>query len=96
MFEAITIDIQNKLDARSPLDIGSLVECMLFYEKTTIVAGNSILEQLIRYFGVERLLVLIEEDLLNIVYTESVLGIFTNTLNDIEYHVASEFSSPPA
>jgi hypothetical protein len=94
MFEAITFSTQNKLDTKNPIDIGALVECMLFYEKTTVIANQVILAQLIRYFGVVRLLLLIQEDLLNIVYTESGVGIFTSTVNGTEYHSTTEFSSP--
>lgn len=94
MFESITISTQNKYDINNPLDIGSLVECMLFYEKTTVIANRGILEQIIKYFGVERLLLLIEEDLLNIIYTETMLGVVTNTINGVSYHGTTELSSP--
>lgn len=94
MFEAITFSTQNKFDTQSPIDIGALVECMLFYEKTTVIATQTILAQLIRYFGVERLLLLIQEDMLNIVYTESSLCVFTATKNGTEYHSTVEITSP--
>lgn len=94
MFEAISITIQNKHDAKNPIDIGALVECMLFYEKTTVIANQSILSQLIRYFGVDRLLVLIQEELLNIIYTESNVGIHTKTENNTQFHDTIEFFSP--
>lgn len=94
MFKAISFATQNKQSTQNPIDIGALVECMLFYENTTVVANQAILAQLIRYFGVERLLVLIQEELLNIVYTESIVGIFTTTKNNIQYHDTIEFSSP--
>ena len=94
MFEAISLTTQNKLDAKSPIDIGTLVECMLFYERTTVIANQSILAQLVLYFGVERLLILIQEKLLNIVYTESGIGIITRTENNTQFHDMGEFSSP--
>jgi hypothetical protein len=94
MFEAITFATQNKFDVKKPIDVGALVECMLFYEKTTVIANQIILSQLIRYFGVERLISLIQDDLLNIVYTESGLGVFTNTINGTQYHSAVEMTSP--
>lgn len=92
MFEAISFLRQNKQNSKNPIDIGALVECMLFYEKTTVVADHSILVQLLRYFGPERLTLLIQENLLNIVYTESHIGIFTRTEKNIQYHDAVEFS----
>jgi hypothetical protein len=67
---------------------------MLFYEKTTVVATQLILAQLIKYFGVERLLVLIEEGLLAIVYTESFIGVITHANENREYHDVIEGSSP--
>lgn len=94
MFESITFSTQNKFEVSNPIDIGSLVECMLFYEKTTVIANQQILEQIIKYFGVERLLLLIQEDLLNIVYTETMLGVVTTTINNIQFHGVVEMSSP--
>lgn len=94
MFEAISLTTQNKHDTKCPIDIGGLVECMLFYERVTIIANYTILAQLIRYFGVDRLLTIIEEELLNIVYTESYVGIHTRTENNTQFHDVIEFSSP--
>ena len=94
MFEAISFLRQNKSDSENPIDIGSLIECMLFYEKTTVVANHSILPQLLRYFGPERLTLLIQEGLLNILYTESFVGIKTETKNHFQCHDIIEYSSP--
>lgn len=94
MFEAISFCTQDKVNTQAPINIGALVECMLFYEKTTVVANQAILAQLIKYFGVERLLVLIEEGLLALVYTESFIGVFTNTKENNQYHDVIEASSP--
>ena len=94
MFKAITFVRQNKLDENNPIDIGYLVESMLFYQEATVVADQSILKQLIQYFGIERLIILIDEDLLKIKYTDSLVGIITNTINNTQYHDAVEISSP--
>lgn len=94
MFESITFFNQNKDNPSKPLDIGALVECMLFYGKTNIVANQSILRQLFSYFGIERVIELINEDLLHIIYTESFAGIFTKTEGNIAYHDACIASSP--
>lgn len=93
MFESITFSTQNKTDVDSPLDIGRLMECMLFYSQTTVVANQNILKQLIRAFGVNNLISLTESGTLNITYTESNVGIITNTINGIQFHDAVEFSS---
>ena len=74
MFESITFFNQNKTDTSNPLDIGALVECMLFYGKTSVVANQNILKQLFTYFGVDRVIEIIKEDLLNIIYTETSVG----------------------
>jgi len=94
MFESITFFNQNKTDTSNPLDIGALVECMLFYGETSVVANQSILRQLFTYFGVDRVIELIEEDLLNIIYTETNVGVLTRTINGTEYHDTGQFSSP--
>lgn len=94
MFESITLFNQNKTDTTNPFDIGLLVECMLFYGKTHIVVNQNSLRQLFTYFGVDRVIELIEEDLLNIIYTETILGVRTQTANGTEYHAVGQFSSP--
>lgn len=94
MFESITFFNQNKTETSKPLDIGALVECMLFYGKTTIVANQNILRQLFTYFGVDRVIELIEEGLLNITYTETNVCVLTRTINGTQYHDAGQFSSP--
>ena len=94
MFKSITFFNQNRTDAYSPLDIGALVECMLFYGKTSIVANQGVLKQLLSYFGIERVIELINEDLIQIIYTENGVGIHTSTTNGIQYHDAIQYSSP--
>ena len=94
MFESITFFNQNITDPSNPLDIGALVECMLFYGETSIIANQSILRQIFAYFGVDRVIELIEEDLLGIIYTETNIGVITETRNGTDYHDACQFSSP--
>lgn len=94
MFESITFFNQNKTDTSNPLEIGALVECMLFYGETSVVANQSILRQLFTYFGIDRVIELIEEDLLNIIYTEKNVCVLTRTINGIEYHDTGQISSP--
>jgi len=94
VFEAISFCTQDKINTKAPIDVGVLVECMLFYDKTTVIANQAILAQLIKYFGVDRLVILIDENLLKLVYTESFVGIFTNSKGSVEYHDVVEFSSP--
>lgn len=93
MFEAITFCPQSG-DANKPLDIGTLVECMLLYGRTVIIANPSILRQLMKFFGYERLLILIEEELLTLLYPETKVGIISTTTESVVYHDVIEFSSP--
>lgn len=94
MFESITFRAQNKTDVNNPLDIGMLLECMLFYRTTNIIADQSILKQLLREFGTDQVDALIEEQLLRIIYTESMTGIKTNTSNGVQFHDPVIFFSP--
>lgn len=95
MFEAIIFRAQNKTNVHKPLDIGMLLECMLFYKTTTVIANRAILKQLLIDVGVDQLIELIEENLLNIIYTESFTGIQTDTSNaGLELHNPIIFSSP--
>jgi len=93
MFESISFRSQNK-DNNNPLDIGMLLECMLFYRTTNIIANEFILKQLLRDLGMEQVNLLVEEHILKIIYTESGTGIKTNTLNGIQVHDPVIFSSP--
>ena len=89
MFQSITFRDQNKENAAKPIDIGMLIECMLFYQNTTVIASQGILKQLLMDIGVDNLIALTEEGLLKIVYTESFTGIKTE-----KNSVGTEFHSP--
>lgn len=94
MFESIIFTTQNNNTPTNPIDIGSLVECMLFYKKVSIDSNYSILKQLLKYFGVDRLNELIDEEILEIMYSDSFIRIITDTRNNIQYHDPCKFSSP--
>ncbi len=94
MFESITITGQYTHHKTDPIDLGSLVEAMLLYGKTTVVVNFAILEQIYTYFGSENLLRLLREGYLEIVYQESLVGIRTQTENNLEFHDVIQFSSP--
>lgn len=83
MFESITLTKHNIYDQDNPVDIGALVECMLFYEKVSVIADRNVLVQIMNYFGIDRVLMLIDEGFLNIVFSEAHIGI----------HRASEINS---
>ncbi|MCF7851977.1 MAG: hypothetical protein K9M07_01910 [Simkaniaceae bacterium] len=84
MFEAIILTRFNNSLKKEPLDIGLLVECMLFYGTTTVVPDFQILDQLYHYFGGERLLQLVQKKYLQVVYLEHPIGVFTNKENSVQ------------
>lgn len=96
MFERITFRQHDKFDADSPIDIGLLLESMLFYKKTSVISnGPAILKQLIRTFGFDDLNELIDRGILEVIYSETMTGIHTNTApNGFELHDTVIFSSP--
>lgn len=93
MFQSITFRDQNKV-GNKPIDIGALLECMLFYDKTNIIASEGILNQLLNDLGIVNLTELVDEGLLKIIYTESFTGIKTENIGGIEFHDPVVFSSP--
>lgn len=94
MFDRITFTTQNKYNGKKPIDIGRLAECMLFYGSTTVVANPVILNQLIQFFGVENLLELIDIGALEIIYTDTGVGVHTLTENGRQFHDVVEVSMP--
>ncbi len=94
MFESITITGQHPLHNAKPIDLGSLVEAMLLYGKTTAVVNFPILEQIYQYFGSDNLLRLLSEEYLQIAYQESPVGIITKKEDNKEFHGVVQFSSP--
>ncbi|RYY02948.1 MAG: hypothetical protein EOO53_09670 [Gammaproteobacteria bacterium] len=94
MFEKITFTTQDKTSITYPINIGHLVECMLFYKKTHVIADQGILKQLLNYFGVNNLLRLIELDVLDITYTDSFMGIYSQTVSGSQFHNVVDMNSP--
>lgn len=94
MFNRITFSTQNKFDDNKPIDMGHLVECMVFYKSTHVIASQAILKQLIKYFGIDGLIDLIDSNVLSITYTESMIGVFTNREGSKQYYDVVEMTSP--
>ncbi|MCL6415119.1 hypothetical protein MIB92_05610 [Aestuariirhabdus sp. Z084] len=94
MFDRITFATQNKLDGNNPIDLGHLAECMIFYKSTYVIASQGILKQLIKYFGVDGLIELLDSNVLHIIYTESMVGVSTNTEGSRQFYDVVEMSSP--
>ena len=71
-----------------------LLECILFYELTYVIATQAILKQLLVEIGIDNLTELTEEGFLRIIYTESFAGIKTENQSNVEFHAPVFFSSP--
>ena len=67
MFERITFRNQNTQPAGKPIDIGLLLEALLFYQKTTIVADTSMLRQLVNTFGFDLFNEILDSGVLEVV-----------------------------
>src|SRR5574337_1239722 len=95
MFERITFRRQNKENTDRPIDVGLLLEALLFYQKTFVVADVGILCQLVKTFGFDLLNEILDRGILEIVYTETFTGIHTNSHpNNIAFYEPVIFSSP--
>ncbi len=89
MFNSITFSTQDKF-SQNPIDFGHLVECMLFYQKTTILADSNILASILKHFGTYNTVELIENGYLEIIYTEELAAVMTqNNLHDF-YFISTE------
>jgi len=73
------------------IDIGHLVECMIFYQKVKVLADENVLMSLLRHFRIDGIRALIENDYLEIIYLETLLCTVTasNTTNKYDFAFAS-------
>lgn len=94
MFDKILIRQQKKGYRERPIDVGTLVETMLFYGSTHVIANRAMLDELILHLGADNLIRLMEADILTIAYTEQSTAIMTRTQNGTEFHDAIAYSSP--
>ncbi|HRE82346.1 MAG TPA: hypothetical protein PLN52_14970 [Opitutaceae bacterium] len=86
MFKAISIRRHYPLK-NDPIDIGTLVEAMLFYEKCIVSADYAVLRQLILQFGAQNLILLIQAGILEIEYAENSIAIDVSPIRaSISYH----------
>src|ERR1041384_6670469 len=93
MFEKITFRWQNRT-GDSPVDIGLLLESMIFYGKVCIIADRRILKQVIHTFGFEVLNTLIDEGILEVIYTETFIGVTSSAPSGVQIYAPVIFSSP--
>lgn len=77
MFQAINIQQQQMGNADEPVNIGFLVEALLFYGRVNVVANRSALKQLVRTFGPELLLEFLTRDHLKVTFEHNFTGVVT-------------------
>ena len=80
---------------QTPIDLGLLAECMLFYGRVKLVADRGMLEQLIRTVDPSVLIDLMQDGLLEVHYIDGGYGIRTeNTGTPTELHRPISYSLP--
>jgi hypothetical protein len=84
MFDRIIIHQQHPNDLNRPVDLGFLVEAMVFYGDVYLLAHQAILRQLLRDLGPEVLIELLEEGYLRIGFEENNAGIRTEDVGGSE------------
>jgi hypothetical protein len=77
VFESIIVRHLRPTDAEQPLDLGFLVETMLFYGRVEVIANEAMIKQLIRGCGVAEAVELLERQHLQLVYRSNFAGIQT-------------------
>jgi hypothetical protein len=95
VFSAITVRAQDLENSDLPIDIGNLLECLLFYKTVNVVATPKMLRQLVRAFGTNDLEQLLESGTLVILYSDELLGIHSSANQSLHNPIliaAAEFS----
>jgi AcrR family transcriptional regulator len=77
VFQHINIQQQRMGDADHPLDIGFLVEAMLFYGRVDVVVSRAGLRQLVRTFGPELLLEFLARGHMVVQFERNFTGVVT-------------------
>lgn len=93
MFEAITV-IDKKKEAGARLDIGFLLECLLFYKKVHVVVNEAGLCQLLRAFGEQSFVDLLSDGVLAVQYEHDLLAIWTQQNGTSTLHHPVCLNSP--
>src|SRR4051794_15847410 len=86
MFESLCIRRSDKLDIERPLDLGLLVEALVFYGEVHLIADRAILNQLVRQEP-DVALELVESGFIHMSYLENLTAVHTETVgNGAERH----------
>ncbi len=95
MFDSVIFRRQRRFDAKNPLDLGSLMESLIFYQSVTLLADKSVLEQLVLQCGYNFVLELVENGFLKIEYLGNGEGIQTENTGTLhEKHNPILYSLP--
>jgi len=90
VFQRINIQQQRMGDTNHPLDIGFLVEAMLFYGRVDVVVSRAGLGQLVRTFGPELLLEFLGRDHMAVQFERNFTGVVTeNQRTPLETYMLS-------
>lgn len=93
MLDRILVRQHKPHDIKNPLDLGALVEAMLFYGVTELVVDTSVLTQLACVWKPEGIVELAEEGFLRLSFQTNSTGIHTENANsDRERHRAVLYS----
>lgn len=87
MFERILVQQHRPDPTDEPLDLGALVEAMVFYGRTDLILTPGVLSQMGRAWGVDGVLELIAEEHLGLLHSPESHVVFTESLSDgREFH----------
>lgn len=82
MFERILIRAPRPNDPASPLDLGAIIESAVFYGSTQVVLGASGLGQMVRSWGADGLVELLDSNFIQFRYQQNFAALQTRTSPD--------------
>lgn len=94
MFECITINRKTIDPEEKRIDIGFLLECLLFYKVVHLVVNDSGIWQLVKIFGADLLNDLLEDGVLVLHFEYDRMGIRSHTKAGKSFYSPISFSSP--
>ena len=75
MFERLSVRAHNALSPDAPLDLGALVEGLLFYGNTEVVLNPASIKQIAKFWSPEGLLELLDSGFATFKYQQDIAGI---------------------
>jgi hypothetical protein len=95
MFESICVPRTRKLDIDSPLDLGLIGECLLFYGSVNVILERGTLRHLLASFDMDQFFGLLESDVLRLHYLNGGVGVRSDKTGvGAETHVPIVWSVP--